>query len=225
MSLSACHKFESMRNLVTLKQILSGKLHTLLYHESETEEAADWKQYYFLKSRTIFASNSSDPGFLEDDSADVLEQAVSNLCITACFCFLPAAASSFPSMTSPSASCQCAFFKVALLSSSILLMAIHACIPAFAWPNTERPKMWAAALEVQQPLKVLSQKLQTANFAPLFFRDMVQPPVFVTAALKMNEKSLLSPSHVSARRSCRFTTWRNTKFMLCTMQPPFFLAL
>ena len=40
-----------------------------------------------------------------------------------------------------------------LLSSSFLLMTIHACIPAFAWPFTERPKMWAAALEVQQPLR------------------------------------------------------------------------
>ena len=69
-------------------------------------------------------------------------------------------------MTLPSA-CS-AFFKIALLSSSFLLMAIHACIPAFAWPNTERPKMWAAALEVQQPLKVLSQNLQTAIFAPPF---------------------------------------------------------
>ena len=41
---------------------------------------------------------------------------------------------------------------------------------AFAWPNTERLKMWAAALEVQQPLalKVLSQNLQTAIFAPPF---------------------------------------------------------
>ena len=53
LSRSSPRKFESMRYLVTLKQILSGKLHTLLYHESETEEAADWKQYYVLKSRTL----------------------------------------------------------------------------------------------------------------------------------------------------------------------------
>ena len=26
---------------------------------------------------------------------------------------------------------------------------MHACIPAFAWPNTECPKMWTAALKLQ----------------------------------------------------------------------------
>ena len=72
----------------------------------------------------------------------------------------------------PPKSASCAFFKVALLSSSFLLMVIHACIPAFAWPNTEWPKMWASTLEVQQPLKVLSQNLQTAIFAqPLLGSD------------------------------------------------------
>ena len=86
------------------------------------------------------------------------------LCTTACFRFLPAEESSFPSMTSPSA--RHVFFKIALLSSSFFLMEIYDCIPAFAWPNTERPKMWAAALEEQQLLKILSQNLQTAIFAP-----------------------------------------------------------
>ena len=50
----------------------------------------------------------------------------------------------------------------------VQLMVIHACISAFAWPNTERPKMWAAAFEVQQLLKGLSQNLPTAIFAPPF---------------------------------------------------------
>ena len=54
--------------------------------------------------------------------------------ITACFCFLLAAASSFSRMTSPSA--RCAFFKIALRSSSFLLIAIHDCIPALVWNNT-----------------------------------------------------------------------------------------
>ena len=49
-------------------------------------------------------------------------------------------------------------------------MEIHACIPAFAWPNTEHPKTWAAAVKVQQLLKVLSQNLLTAIFAPPFSR-------------------------------------------------------
>ena len=47
-------------------------------------------------------------------------------------------------------------------------MVIHACIPAFAWLNTELPKMWTAVLEVQQPLKLVAQNLQTAIFAPHF---------------------------------------------------------
>ena len=68
----------------------------------------------------------------------------------------------------PSHDFSLCIFKIALLSLSFMLMAIHACIPAFAWPNTERPKMWAAALKVQQPLKNLSQNLQTAIFEPPF---------------------------------------------------------
>ena len=79
-------------------------------------------------------------------------------------------------------------------------------------------------------------------------RDVVQPPGFVTVTLKRKLKKLalstLSPGHVSARRSRRYITRRNTKFVLadytkCTshapdlnmdscflpMQPPFFLAL
>ena len=152
-------KFELMRYLVTLKLILFGGLHTLLYHESETWGSSSiessWAIPFSSKYDAIFASNSLDLGFWEDDSADILAQGVSNSCITACSWFLPGAASSFPCMTSPSACC--AFFKIALLSSSFLLMAIHACIPVFAWPSTEHPKMWAAALEVQQQLKVLSQ--------------------------------------------------------------------
>jgi hypothetical protein len=99
-------------------------------------------------------------------SADFMGQGVRISSITACFRFLPAVASSFPCMTSLSA--HCAFFKIALLSSSFLLIAIHVCIPALVWPNTGRPKMWAAALVVQQPLKVLSQNLQTAILAPPF---------------------------------------------------------
>ena len=67
-------------------------------------------------------------------------------------------------MTSPSA--NCAYVKIALLSSFFLLIVIHACISAFAWPNTDSPKL-GAALEVQKPLKVLSH-LQTAIFAPPF---------------------------------------------------------
>ena len=82
----------------------------------------------------------------------------SNSYITACFRFLPA---SFPCMTSSSACCV--LFKH-LLGQHLLGLI------AFAWPNTERLKMWAAALEVQHPLalKVLSQNLQTAIFAPPF---------------------------------------------------------
>ena len=101
-----------------------------------------------------------------DDSADFTGQGVRISSITACFRFLPAAVPSFSRMTSLST--RCAFFKIALLSSSFLLIAIHVCIPALVWPNTGRPKMWAAALVVQQPLKVLSQKLQTAILAPPF---------------------------------------------------------
>ena len=47
---------------------------------------------------------------------------------------------------------RCAFFKIALQTSSFLLIVIHDCIPALVWPNTGRPKMWAVALVVQQPL-------------------------------------------------------------------------
>ena len=86
--------------------------------------------------------------------------------ITTYFCFLLAAASLFSLITSISA--HCAFFKVSLQSSSFLLIAIHDCIPALVLPNTGRPKMWAVALVVQQPLKVLSQNLQAAILAPPF---------------------------------------------------------
>ena len=41
-------------------------------------------------------------------------------------------------------------------------------------PNTETPTMWAGAVEVQQPLQVLSQNLQTAIFATInFFYDLM----------------------------------------------------
>ena len=63
---------------------------------------------------------------------------------------------------------HCVFFKIALQSSLFLLIVIHDCILALFWPNTGRPKMWAVALVVQQPLKVLSQNLQAAIFAPPF---------------------------------------------------------
>ena len=61
---------------------------------------------------------------------------------------------------------HCAFFKIVLRSASFLLIAIHVCIPDLVWPNTGRPKMWAVALVEQQPLKILSQNLQAAIFAP-----------------------------------------------------------
>ena len=56
-----------------------------------------------------------------------------------------------------------AFFKIALLSSSFWLIVIYVCIPALVWPNTGwLLKMWAVALVVQQPQKVLYQNMQTA---------------------------------------------------------------
>ena len=77
-----------------------------------------------------------------------------------------------------------------------------------------------------------------------YFRDVVQPPVFVTVALKRKQSKLLSPGHVSACQSRQYITRQNTKFVLCQihkcrcqahdsimdscflpMQPPFFLVL
>ncbi len=89
-----------------------------------------------------------------DDSADFMGQGVRMSSITAFFRFLPAAASSFPRMTSLCA--RCAFFKIALMSSSFLLIVIHVSIPALVWPNTGLPKMWAVARVLEQPKKVLS---------------------------------------------------------------------
>ena len=45
-------------------------------------------------------------------------------------------------------------------------------------------------------------------------RPQLQPPVFVTAALKRTKQNLLSPGHVAARRSNRYKTLRNTKIVL-----------
>ena len=70
-------------------------------------------------------------------------------------------------MTSLSA--RFAFFKIALLSSSFLLIAIHARIPAIVWPNTGRPKMWDVALVVQHPLKILSQNFANSILRTTFF--------------------------------------------------------
>ena len=44
-------------------------------------------------------------------------------------------------------------------------------------------------------------------------RDVLQPPVFVTAALKINKINLLSPGPVAARRSRLYKTWQNSKFV------------
>ena len=49
----------------------------------------------------------------------------------------------------------------------------------------------------------------------LVSRDVVQPPVFVTAALK--KKNLLSPGHVAVRRSRRYKTGQNTEFVFCRL--------
>jgi hypothetical protein len=63
----------------------------------------------------------------------------------------------------------CAFRKAARLSSSLLLTAPHGCIPGLSWPKTGRAKICAAALEVLQPLKDLSQNKQRAFLDPPFF--------------------------------------------------------
>ena len=62
--------------------------------------------------------------------------------------------------------------------------------------------------------------LQEVQDYQLLNRDVVQPPVFVTAALKRKEKlalSSLSTGHVLARRSRRYITRRNTKVLLCQL--------
>ena len=45
-------------------------------------------------------------------------------------------------------------------------------------------------------------------------RDVVQPPVFVTATLNPKKKDLLSRGHAAARRSRQYKTRRITKFVL-----------
>ena len=87
--------------------------------------------------------------------------------ITCFFRFLPDLDSSFPRITSPIA--FWAILKAPLLSSSFLLITIHACIPALDCPKTGRPNMCAAALVVLHPLKVLSQNVQVAFLAPPSF--------------------------------------------------------
>ena len=68
------------------------------------------------------------------------------------------------------AKCFLYIFQHCSLIIFFLLIAIHDCIPALIWPNTGHSKIWAAsvALVVQQPLKVLSQNLQVAIYAPPF---------------------------------------------------------
>ena len=53
---------------------------------------------------------------------------------------------------------------------------LHSCkaliIPTLIWPKTGRPKMYAAALDVLQPLKFLSQSAQLASLAPPFLASV-----------------------------------------------------
>ena len=108
-------------------------------------------------------------------------------------------------MTLPSA--HSVFFKIALLSSSFLLMTIYASIPAFAWHNTEGPEMWAAALEVQQLLKILSQNLQTAIFAPAVLgSDEFETVKYCQTQIWYEELSvsLMQPSASPSSRSTSF---------------------
>ena len=81
--------------------------------------------------------------------------------ITACFRFLLAAASSFSSKTSRSA--RSAFFKIALQTSSFLLIVIDDCIPALVWPNTGRPKMSTSDL-LQREAEYLQQPAQFKSY-------------------------------------------------------------
>ena len=57
------------------------------------------------------------------------------------------------------------------MRQGVLILSTRACFSFYqlqlVWPNTGCPKMWAVALVVQQPLKVLSQILQTAIIGEL----------------------------------------------------------
>ena len=157
-------KFLLIRYIVNLKRILSGKLHTLPYHESKTwGSSCIESNTIFIKIRhylCIWFFGALFLRIIHRWFSWFYGPGVRIPSIRACFHLLPPPASTFQSMTLQSACC--AFFKIALLS----LIVIHVCISAFVWPDTGSPKLCAVALVVQQPLKVWSQNLQTAIFTP-----------------------------------------------------------
>ena len=59
------------------------------------------------------------------------------------------------------------------LSLSFLQIGIHGRIPAFSWVKTGRPKICAAALEVLNPLKLLSQNMHTALLVRLSYIGVI----------------------------------------------------
>ena len=116
-----------LKILVTLKQILSGKLHTLLYRNSKTWGSSCIESSTILtKIGRYLCIQFFRSWFLSRWFSWCFGAGYEQLVHYSLLSFLPAATSSFPRMASPSA--RCAFFKIALLSSSFLLMAIHACI-------------------------------------------------------------------------------------------------
>ena len=62
----------------------------------------------------------------------------------------------------------CAFMNATLLSASCYLITIFGIMPALSWPKTGHPEIFAAALEVLHPLKLLSQNTQIAFLAQPF---------------------------------------------------------
>ena len=111
-----------------------------------------------------------------------------------------------------------AFFKIAPQSSLFLLVVIHDCIPALVWPNTGRrgrPKMWAVALVVQQPPKILSQNLQAAIIMIVFIFSSIfaffsnscvfspTPPYFSpTFPIPRGSERVLYSAHTYALSAC-----------------------